>query len=69
MIEIFKTNIENAAQAVALLAILHHRLPSAEINFDLEDCDSILRIKCEKFCPLNVIQTLADHGFECLVLE
>jgi len=69
MIEIFKTNVENARQAAALLAVLHHRFPAAEINFDLEDCDRILRVKGENFCSLLVIQTLANNGFECGVLE
>ena len=69
MIEIFKTNVENARQAAALLAVLHHRFPAAEINFDLEDCDRILRVKGENFCSLLVIQTLANNGFDCGVLE
>ena len=69
MIEIFKTNVENAGQAAALLAVLNHRFPAAEINFDLEDCDRILRVKGENFCALLVIQTLANNGFECGVLE
>ena len=69
MIEIFKTNVKNARQAKTFLALLHHHFPSTEINFDLEDCDSILRVKGEKFCSLNVIQILEDMGFECQVLE
>lgn len=69
MIEIFKTNVKNASQAEALLALLHHYFPSAEINFDLEDCDSILRVKGEKYCSLNIIQILAYNGFKCQVLE
>ena len=69
MIEIFKTNVENPGQAETLLALLHCYLPSAEINFDLDDCDNILRVKDEKFCSLNIIQILAYNGFVCQVLE
>ncbi|TWI95098.1 hypothetical protein JN11_04527 [Mucilaginibacter frigoritolerans] len=68
MIEVFKTNVENSKQAAALLYLLQDQLPSAEINFDLEDCDNILRVKGNYFCPSNIIQTLADYGFECSVL-
>ena len=68
MIEIFKTNVENALQAATLLCLLRRYLPSAEINFDLEDCDSILRVKDEKFCSSNIVKILADNGFECEVL-
>lgn len=69
MIEIFKTNVENEKQAASLLALLHQHFPSTEISFDLDDCDSILRVKGEKFCSLNIIQILADKDFECQVLE
>ena len=68
MIEVFKTNVENSKQATALLYLLQDQLPSAEINFDLEDCDNILRVKGNCFCPSNIIQTLADNGFECSLL-
>jgi len=69
MIEIFKTNVENSTQAQAQLAFLHQYYPSAEINFDLDDCDRVLRVKDEEFCSLNIIQILAFNGFKCEVLE
>jgi hypothetical protein len=69
MIEIFKTNVEDAGQAAGLLVLLHGYLPDAEINFDLEDCDCVLRVKGEHFCSERVIQTLTDNGFECCVLD
>jgi len=69
MFEIFKTNVKNPAHATALVVVLQHYLPFAEINFDLDDCDSILRVKGEKFCTSNIIQLLADLGFECHILE
>ena len=69
MIEIFKTNVENEDQAKNLFALLHVQIPAAEINFDLEDCDRILRIKGDFFCCPDVIQTLTNNGFECCLLE
>ena len=69
MIEIFKTNVENERQAESLLVLLRRHFPSAEINFDLDDCDRILRVKDEKFCLFNVIKILDDKGFECQTLE
>jgi hypothetical protein len=68
MFEIFKTNVKKTAHATALIVVLQHYLPFAEISFDLDDCDSVLRIKGGKFCPLTIIQILADLGFECHVL-
>jgi hypothetical protein len=69
MIEIFKTNVTNARQAETLLTILNRRFPSTEANFDLEDCDNILRVKGEKFCTLSITEILTNNGFECFVLE
>jgi hypothetical protein len=69
MIEIFKTNVEYERQAESLLVLLNQHFPSTEINFDLDDCDRILRVKGENFCPLNIIKILADKDFECRVLE
>lgn len=69
MIEIFKTNVDTVRQAEILLALLHRHFPYAEINFDLEDCDKILRVKGEKFCPSCIIRILVMKGYECLLLE
>lgn len=69
MIEIYKTDVENATQAETLLLLLRHYLPSAEINFDLEDCDKVLRVKGERFCTIYIIQILTFNGFKCQVLE
>lgn len=69
MFQIFKTNVKNAMQANALLVVLSRYLPSTEINFDLEDCDHILRVKGGRFCSLNIIRILTERGFECHVLE
>jgi hypothetical protein len=68
MIEIFKTNVEDAAQAKTLLTLLQRHFPGTEINFDLEDCDNILRVKGDKFCTLSVIQLLTSRGFACEIL-
>jgi len=43
MVEIFKTNIERKVEAKILLSKLLLEFSDLEINFDLEDCDKILR--------------------------
>jgi hypothetical protein len=69
MIEIFKTNVDTVRQAETILALLHHHFPFAEVNFDLEDCDKILRVKGENFCSSCIVRILVIKGFECLALE
>jgi hypothetical protein len=43
MVEIFKTNVKNKRLADKVLKTLHTNLPDHLFNFDLEDCDRILR--------------------------
>jgi hypothetical protein len=45
MVEVFKTNVSNPKQAKMLLDQIHKVFNSYTANFDLEDCDKILRVK------------------------
>ncbi len=47
MIEVFKTNVEDCGQAKDILDALHRAFNSYRANFDLQDCDNILRIECK----------------------
>lgn len=48
MIEVFRTNIQDKEAADCILLKLQHQFPDAEVNFDLEDCDKVLRINSPK---------------------
>lgn len=45
MTEIFKTNVQTEIEALLLTRLLGKIFSEAKINFDLEDCDKILRIE------------------------
>lgn len=45
MIEVFKTNVNKPAQADQLVQLIQQTFEGYFANFDLEDCDRILRIK------------------------
>ena len=45
MIEVFKTNVNKPAQAEQLVQLIQQTFAGYNANFDLEDCDRILRIK------------------------
>jgi hypothetical protein len=69
MVEIFKTNVDDHSQAQQVIALLKHHFPAFFINFDLHDCDKILRVKGESI-PINEIETIVtSHGFYCSVLN
>jgi len=40
-------------------------LPEAKWNFDLDDCDKILRIECTENVALPIINLLEIHKFTC----
>ncbi len=44
-VEIFKTNVGNQQLANKIITDLNQLYPEYHINFDLEDCDKILRIE------------------------
>ncbi len=70
MVEVFKTNIDNAADADHLLILIHLAYPHYSANFDLEDCDKILRVESWTFSVDHerIIQIAADAGYYAEVL-
>jgi hypothetical protein len=44
MIEVFKTNINCPDQAKQLVEQIHKTFTSYKANFDLEDCDRVLKV-------------------------
>lgn len=69
MIEVYRTNVEKDFQANIIVAFLNQQFPGCRINFDLDDCDRILRVEGGQFCPLRVADLMRDRGFACMALE
>jgi hypothetical protein len=69
MIYVFKTSVETDFQARQLKPHIDEILPKAKWNFDLEDCDKILRIDSEENIVLKVRDLLKIHSFYCEELE
>lgn len=70
MVEVFKTNVIDPEQANALIGLIHKTFVNYRANFDLDDCDKILRIQCDNSCVQGsaVISLLNDMGFYAEVL-
>ena len=47
-VEVFQTNIQYEKAANAVLKALQTLFPHYRMNFDLEDCDNILRVESTK---------------------
>ena len=70
MVEVFKTNVKETTQANMLLHLIHSTFRNYKANFDLEDCDNILRVEymngaVEANC---LIELLNDYGYHAEIL-
>jgi len=69
MIEVFKTNVNRTVQAKRIVDILLEHFPGNKINFDLHDCDKILRVEGKNFCAEKIMTLVTENGFSCNLLE
>ncbi len=69
MVEIFKTNIHDETSANKIIVELLETLSGFKINFDLDDCDKILRVESDKVIPDDIVKIIKRKGFSCEVLE
>lgn len=70
MVEVFKTNVRDPSNANMLIYQIHKCFVHYTANFDLEDCDKILRVKHANGIVESsaVIDILKDLGFNAEVL-
>ena len=68
-IEVFKTNVYDRQDAERMVAFLSHYFPGSRINFDLHDCDKILRVEGLDFTVEKVQALVKQKGFECCLLD
>ena len=68
MVEVFKTNIQDKDLASKVITSLHKQFPEYILNFDLEDCDKILRVESESINKEMIIFSLGVKGILCEVL-
>lgn len=69
MVEVFKTNVMDQGQAAKFLEILRLHFPDHKANFDLDDCDKVLRVEGCREIADHVRAIVRDHGFVCEILD
>jgi hypothetical protein len=71
MVEVFKTNVNDDCHANLLIEEIHNQFVDYAANFDLEDCDRILRIKSQTGTVKSfvVINLLRKWGYEAEILQ
>jgi len=68
IVEVFKTNVVEVELSELLIQQLEDQFPDSLINFDMEDCDKILRVEAATIAPEKIIQILNSNGYSCEVL-
>jgi len=69
MVEVYKTNVRHKRQARRLLDVLSKQFPMFSINFDLEDCDKILRVEGKDIPQEKIAKLVTENGYQCNVLD
>jgi hypothetical protein len=69
MVEVFSTNVERMEDAKKLIDLLQQHFPASRINFDLHDCDRILRVEASEVCTEKITALMQEHNFRCNLLE
>jgi hypothetical protein len=68
-IEVFRTNVKTKKNAAMVVNHIKRILPVGKINFDLEDCDKILRIEAKEIQVQPILNLVLDLGFTCIPLK
>ena len=69
MVEVFKTNVYEVEKSNLIFYKLHKHFPENKINFDLEDCDKILRVEGKNIFSEKIIEILKEEGHFCEILD
>ena len=64
-IEVFKTNIKKKNDARQIIQKLNSLFPELKVNFDLDDCDKILRVEGGNISVDQITYFICQIGFQC----
>ncbi|MBK6731345.1 MAG: hypothetical protein IPG60_10410 [Bacteroidetes bacterium] len=64
-VEVFKTNITTQKEAKKIIALIKRLSPNLKTNFDLDDCDKILRIEGEVIDNIAIINLVTNLDYTC----
>jgi hypothetical protein len=69
MVEVFRTNVEDEDHAALLIVEIQKAFPAYFANFDLEDCDRILRVRTYRQVDAEaIIRLLGTLGYQAEIL-
>ena len=65
MVEVFKTNVESLGESKLILRSLKKKFPFLKINFDLHDCDKVLRVEGKDILVEEIIREMKLKKYQC----
>ena len=65
MIHVFKTSVTTKEEILTIKEALDDLLFPGNWNFDLDDCDNILRVDSDTVQASLVIKLMQENSFEC----
>ena len=68
MVEVFKTTVRNSREAKRIIQKLGEEFPKHKINFDLSDCDKILRVQGSSVLEREIISIVTSFNHHCEIL-
>jgi hypothetical protein len=69
MVEVFKTNVRSIRDAKFIIQKLAEEFPKHKMNFDLSDCDRILRVQGQNILENKIISIVIALDYKCEILE
>lgn len=66
---VFSTSVKERRQVSKVSTLLAKVQAIIQWNFDLEDCDNILRIEANGVCPRKIETLLQKAGIQCQELQ
>ncbi|MDE3253007.1 MAG: hypothetical protein KGO92_09370 [Bacteroidota bacterium] len=69
MVQVFCTTVKSREDVIKIKPFLDKQLTPASWNFDLSDCDHILRVVASEDLSQKVISVLQQYGYSCRELE
>ncbi|HEX2606830.1 MAG TPA: hypothetical protein VHK91_05600 [Flavisolibacter sp.] len=69
MVEVFRTNVRKVREAKRIIQKLSEEFPEHRINFDLLDCDKVLRIQGAQVPESKIIHLATELNFQCERLD
>jgi len=67
-VEVFKTNVNEVGISEELIRQLLNQFPDSRVNFDMEDCDRVLRVEAAIVVSEKIIEIIEANGYICEVL-